>query len=265
MRSSLLLLSATSLLAQVMTPTALQAASPSSCSSLSPGRYAVWDMGVLKESGSLSTPTARLFEERWLPGGRVEGSVVERVGKEGRRGSYSGSVSLSKNCVAVVQRQLPWGPERTEVVLDGRGRPLYGLIRQEKQVITSSWLPMASGSCRSSDLNGLVLSRQTGLNASSGGGWIPNAVVQREQWKDGKVQGLALASYGGHGESAGYSGELKLDPGSCWGSLVEKDQFGVTYNYWALIVNGRKDKGARGYLYLQRDPGNLTAAWLVRD
>ena len=32
---------------------------------------------------------------------------------------------------------------------------------------------------------------------------------------------------------------------------------------WDNVVNGRS--GARGYLYLQSDPDDLTVGWLVRD
>jgi hypothetical protein len=121
---------------------------------------------------------------------------------------------------------------------------------------------MAPGGCKAADLNGLVLSSQVGLSWANGG-WSPNAVVQREQWSDGNVKGLALASYGGVGETAAYSGKLSLDAGSCWGSLSERDALGGTYNYRALVVKGRT--GARGYYYLQRDADDLTVGWLVRD
>ena len=154
--------------------------------------------------------------------------------------------------------------QRSEVVLDGRGRPVYGLIRNTGQVLSESWLPMATGRCNSANLNGLVVSRQVGLSQVNGG-WSPNAVVQRERWTNGSVEGIALSSYGGDNESVSYSGALSLSPKSCWGTIQETDQTGRTYNYSALIVNGRRSKGARGYLYLQRDPADLTVGWLVRD
>jgi len=88
-------------------------------------------------------------------------------------------------------------------------------------------------------------------------------VIQREQWRDGRVQGLALSSHGGVGDTAAYSGRLQLEPNSCWGDLVERDARGVDYTYRALIVPGRN--GARGYLYLQRDANDLSVGWLVRD
>jgi len=233
------------------------------CQAPMQGRYAVMAMGTVSAAAS-ATPQARLLEERWLPGGVVEGRIVERLGREQRSGTYRGSVAMGGTCLVRVQRQLPWGRQVSEAFLDGRGRPLYSLDRTAGSVISSRWLPMAPGSCAVADLNGVVLSSQVGLNWLKGkGGWSPNAVVQREEWLDGTVKGLALSSYGGVGDTAAYTGQLQLDRSSCWGTLVEKDANGVVYNYRALLVNGRT--GARGYLYLQSDADNLTVGWLVRD
>lgn len=247
--------------------TALSAQAPQAmaaqpaCPTPMQGRYAVMGMGV-QRGGASNTPTAHLLEERWLAGGKLSGTVVERVGRGERQATYNGQARLTPSCVLQLERTMPWGVERSEVVLDGRGRPLYSLNRNTGSVITSRWLPMAPGSCKPADLNGLVLSSQVGLSWSNGG-WSPNAVVQREQWSDGSVKGLALASYGGVGETVAYSGKLNLDSGSCWGSLSERDALGVKYNYRALVVKGRS--GARGYYYLQRDADDLTVGWLVRD
>lgn len=231
------------------------------CQAPMQGRYAVMAMGTVGSTGSAS-PSARLMEERWLPNGVVEGRIVERLGAELRSGSYRGRVSLAGTCLVQVSRQLPWGDQRSEAVLDGLGRPLYSLDRSSGSVITGRWLPMAPGACKATDLNGVVLSSQVGVNAQKGR-WTPNAVVQREEWSDGKVRGTALSSYGGIGETATYTGRLLMDAGSCWGSLQELDARGVTYTYRTLVVNGRR--GARGYLYLQRDADDLTVGWLVRD
>jgi hypothetical protein len=237
-----------------------RAAQPA-CPTPMQGRYAVMGMGVQRD-GASNTPTAHLLEERWQAGGKLSGTAVERLGRSVRQATYSGQARLTPSCVLQIERTLPWGTERSEVVLDGRGRPLYSLNRNAGSVITSRWLPMAPGSCKPADLNGLVLSSQVGLSWSKGG-WSPNAVVQREQWSDGTVKGLALASYGGVGETAAYSGKLSLDADSCWGTLNERDALGATYNYRALVVKGRS--GARGYYYLQRDADDLTVGWLVRD
>ncbi len=237
------------------------AAAPGSCPTPTLGRYAVMGMGV--QTGKTSnTPTAHVLEERWLAGGKLQGTVVERVGRSERQSSYSGIARMNASCFMELERKLPWGTVRSEVVLDGKGRPLYSINRNPGTVITSRWLPMAPGSCQASDLNGLVLSSQVGLSWRDGG-WSPNAVVQRERWSNGSVQGLALSSYSGMGETVSYTGQLKLDPSSCWGNLSERDAEGVAYNYRALVVKGRS--GARGYLYLQSDPDDLTAGWLVHD
>lgn len=236
-------------------------AQSSGCSAPRLGRYAVMGMGTVKASGQ-ATPEARLLEERWLPGGVVQGTVIERLGKLQRTAGYKGSVKLVGTCLARVNRELPWGVQVSEAVLDGKGRPLYSLDRDTGTVITGRWLPMAPGACKPADLNGVVLSSQVGVTWEKGG-WRPNAVVQREEWRDGGVKGIALSSTDGVGDTEAYSGTLKLDANSCWASLSQRDAKGTPYNYRALIVNGRA--GARGYLYLQNDPTDLTVGWLVRD
>ena len=80
----------------------------------------------------------------------------------------------------------------------------------------------------------------------------------------GEIYGLLGAN--GAGKTTlmkAISGRLQLDAGSCWGGLVETDAKGVNYTNRTLVVNGRS--GARGYLYLQSDPEDLTVGWLVRD
>jgi hypothetical protein len=239
------------------------AAGTTACPKPQPGRFAVMGTGN-RGSGAAATPTAHLLEERWLPDGTVRGTAAERQGRSERSGSYSGSLSVTAACVVELERRLPWGVERTEVVVDGRGRPLYSISRGRGAVITSRWLPMGKGSCNASQLDGLVLSQQTGLSWE-GKAWVPNAVVQREQWRSGNVEGIALISTNGMGDTVRYSGSLKLNPSSCWGELQERDSQGNSYRYRALVVSGHKRSGARGYFYLQRDPDDLTVGWLVRD
>ena len=255
-------LTAVGMTAVGMTPAALAApAQPGACTAPMQGRYAVMTMGTVKEQLRTS-PTASLRQERWLPGGVISGELTERVGRSSRSATYQGTVTLVGTCLVRLERQLPWGRQVSEAVLDGKGRPLYSLDRGAGTVITGRWLPMAPGSCKAADLNGTVLSSQVGMNGQNGG-WTPNAVVQREQWRDGSVQGVALASNNGVGETVGYSGRLTLDANGCWGNLTERDTKGVAYNYRALIVKGRA--GARGYFYLQSAPADLTVGWLVRD
>ena len=127
------------------------AAQPS-CPAPMLGRYAVMGMGV-QPGETTNTPTAHLLEERWLTGGKLQGTVVERVGRSERQARYSGVAQMTPECVLQLERQLPWGRERSEVVLDGKGRPIYSLNRNAGSVITSRWLPMAPGNCAAADLN----------------------------------------------------------------------------------------------------------------
>ena len=63
----------------------------------STGRFAVWGAGVI---ANRKTPTARLMEERWLPDGRVEGLIVERLGQGERRSAYTGQRTIGSNSVS---------------------------------------------------------------------------------------------------------------------------------------------------------------------
>ncbi len=240
-------------------------AAEEACPELSNGHYAVWGKGWIegKSSGD-SVPTARLMEERWLSSGLVEGVLIERVGREERRSPYQGRRRASSGCVVTVERHMPWGQEEAEVVVDRDGRPVYSLLRHQSDVLSLRWMSMETGLCKSSSLNGVVLSQQMGLSQQRGE-WYPNVVIQREQWNNGAVDGVALSSYHGKSEEASYRGRLTMAPNSCWGSLREVDSKGNRYHYDALIVADRSGADARGYIYLQSDPDDLTVGWLVRE
>jgi hypothetical protein len=129
-----------------------------------------------------------------------------------------------------------------------RGEPT-ALLMQER------YLVQASGACRPEQLDGLVTSQQQGQSWLAGS-WQPNAVVQREWWQAGTVQGLAVSSYAGRQDRATYSGSLKLAV-SCLGSMTQRDSAGASYNFKVvLLANGG------GYVYLQTDPDNLTLGLL---
>lgn len=113
----------------------------------------------------------------------------------------------------------------------------------------------AAGACRVTSLAGVVLSQQQGLSWQNGG-WRPNAVVQRELWRSGQVEGVALMSVAGRQEVAPYTGEITLAP-SCLATIRQKDALGVLYNYRAVVL-----ADGSGYLYLQTDPADLTVGWL---
>lgn len=86
--------------------------------------------------------------------------------------------------------------------------------------------------------------------------WQANAVVQREWWSGGIVQGWAVSSYAGQLERAAYSGRLRLGS-DCLDTLAQRDALGTAYNYRVVVL-----AGGGGYFYLQTDPTNLTLGLL---
>ena len=222
------------------------------CAKPKAGRYVVMERGVIG-----TEPTARLIQERWMPNGRIEGIVFERTGQDSRREGYRGTYQVQSNCQALVQRQLSSTTESTITVLNPNGEPVFGLATQPQTVISSRWFPQGPEICQASELDGVVLSRQNGLNWD-GSSWRPNAVVQREMWSNGVVRGEAISSYDGRQEQASYTGDIKTQA-DCWARLIETDSKGVDYNYNAVLLTG-----GRGYIYLQDDATDLTLGLLER-
>ena len=235
--------------ASMAIPAPLQAET-NACSAVKPGRYV-----VMGEGQAGKQPTAHLIQEHWLPDGRIEGIAFERTGRAFRSVSYGGTYQNQSHCRAVVRRQLSSNIANTIVVLNPSGEPVYGLATEPATVVSSRWFQQTAEACQASDLNGVVLSRQRGLSWD-GSHWRPNAVVQREIWRDGTVRGNAQSSYGGQGEQANYTGQLKVRA-DCVARLQETDSKGVLYNYSAVLLTG-----SRGYLYLQQDPDDLTIGLL---
>jgi hypothetical protein len=147
--------------------------------------------------------------------------------------------------------------QRAPAVLDAFGRPRYSLSLAAGSTITGIWRQQTDAACTSATLAGTVLSQQQGL--SWDGGWRPNAVVQRETWRAGAVQGVALSSYAGRLETASYSGTIEVNA-DCLATVVQRDSEGVDYHYRAIVM-----ADGSGYLYLQEDPNDLTIGWLERD
>jgi hypothetical protein len=104
-------------------------------------------------------------------------------------------------------------------------------------------------------LDGAVVSMQTG-HSRKGQSWQENAVVQHEQWQQGQVKGIAVASFGPTIEEVTYKGSITVSP-DCLATIRQVDSLGTVYNYRAVV---RADGG--GYLYLQTDPDNLTVGSL---
>jgi hypothetical protein len=214
------------------------------------------------------TPLAELAQERWLPNGRIEGVRFSRQGKLFAEQRYLASYAVMPGCWVAVQRADRSGLMPSQVALDGAGRPKVGISTTAGVVFTSQYLPQPERPCTVSQLDGLVISQQQGFTfhpgptqggPSKSGGWQPNAVIQREYWRGGKVSGLAVSSYGGKHQQAPYTGSLTLE-GHCLGRLREVDGLGGVYNYRVVLL-----ASGAGYLYIQSDPADLTVGYLAHQ
>lgn len=230
------------------------------CLAPAAGRYVVMQQG----SGAGQVPMARLLQETWRADGRIEGLLMERQGRRWREVPYTGQVGAGARCRATIRRtpasdgaEGMGGAQHAEVVLDGRGRPAYSLDLGLGSVTTGRWWLQAPQACQAESLDGVVLSQQQGWSWR-GNRWEANAVVQREVWRGGQVRGVALSSYGGRQEVAGYTGSLRLGP-DCLGRLNQTDEEGTGYDYAVVVLSD-----GSGYLYLQRDPDDLTIGGLER-
>lgn len=220
------------------------------CAKPAAGRY------VLVGSGShRGEPVAVLMQERWQADGRVEGVRFRRQGRRFSEERYSGRWQADPHCWATVERQTPSGTTASVVALDGLGRPRVSLVIAPDDVLSLRYVPQPDQACTLAGLDGLVTSQQQGQSWQAGR-WQPNAVVQREWWQAGVVQGWAVSSYAGELQRAGYSGRLELGA-DCLGAMVQRDSLGTTYTYRVVVLaNGG------GYVYLQTDPDNLTLGLL---
>lgn len=225
-------------------------ASPNGCMPPKPGRYVVMGQG---QEGD--TPLAQLIQERWHADGRIEGVRFERRSQVFSRRNYTGKYQIQSGCQVSIKRKFDVTTTSAIGVLNPAGEPVYSLSLRPNVVLSSRWFPQGEGTCTAADLDGVVLSNQQGLSWN-GGRWLPNAVVQREVWRNGNVQGVALSNYGGKSEQASYSGRLTVQA-DCFGLLTETDSKGTQYNYRSVLLTGR-----RGYVYLQSDPQDLTLGLL---
>ena len=214
------------------------------------------------------TPLAELAQERWLPNGRIEGVRFSRQGTTFEEQRYFARYTVMPGCWVAVQRADRSGVMPAQVALDGAGRPKVGMSTTAGVVFTSQYLPQPERPCTPNQLDGLVISQQQGFTfqpgpAQSGpslsGSWQPNAVIQREYWRGGKVSGQAVSSYGGKRQQAPYTGSLNLED-HCLGRLREVDGLGGVYNYRVVLL-----ASGAGYLYIQSDPGDLTVGYLAHQ
>ncbi|MEX1318086.1 MAG: hypothetical protein AB1Z22_13310, partial [Synechococcaceae cyanobacterium] len=230
-----------------------------SCPPPPPARHVVLEKGW-RGQGADQKPLARLRQERWTADGTIEGTVFERIGRTFRQFRTTGTWRPIGACRVRLERIRPdAGPssrEEAEAVLDSIGRPRYSLSLAARSTVTGIWRHQSDVVCTSATLAGTVLSQQQGLSWK--GGWRPNAVVQSETWRNGRVQGVALSSYAGKLETATYTGTIAVTA-DCLATVVQRDSEGVPYNYRAIVM-----ADGSGYLYLQQDPNDLTIGWLER-
>ncbi len=235
---------------------------PASCPPPPAGRHVVLERGWRSQGGE-QQPLARLRQESWSADGRIEGTVFERSGQAFRQFNYSGRLRPIGTCRVRLERTMPDADptsldqssrDEAEAVLDASGRPRYSLSLAPGTTITGIWRQQADAACTPATLAGTVLSQQQGLSWDRG--WRPNAVVQRETWRRGVVQGVALSSYAGKVETASYTGTMRVNA-DCLATVVQRDSEGVDYHYRAIVM-----ADGSGYLYLQEDPRDLTVGWL---
>jgi hypothetical protein len=220
------------------------------CLAAQPGRYV-----VMAEGSRNGIPIAQLIQEDWGANGSINGTAYIRIGKVFQQLPYKGSWHALRHCLVDVKRQNNEASSHSRAALNQQGLPLFGLSQVPGTVLSERYWRQTPATCTAASLDGLVLSQQKGLSWAQGQ-WLPNAVLQREQWVQGKVQGLALSSYNGTIEQAPYSGRIEVKP-NCLARLEETDNKGVAYRYQAIVLTG-----SRGYLYLQTDSDDLTLGLL---
>ena len=222
------------------------------CSAPRPGRYAVMGGGILQ-----GEPTARLLLETWNRDGSLKGVRLERRGRTYRESSYTGRLRPLTNCRVAIERTYLNTVSTSQAVLDPQGRPRHSLGVLPDVLMVSRWFAQPEQACSASLLDGVVVSQQIGRDWR-GQQWKPNAVVQRETWQGGQVNGLAISSYGPTVEEATYMGTIEVQP-DCLATIKQTDSLGKPYNYRAIVL-----ADGSGYLYLQTDPDDVTVAFLER-
>lgn len=230
-----------------------KAPASNSCPLPKPGRYVLMGEGQMG-----SQPLAELAQERWLPGGRIEGVRYSRLGKGFEEETYSATYAAMPGCWLSIKASGRSTRRPIEVALDRTGRPKVAIGTQPGVVFSAQYVEQPERSCGWQQLDGLVISVQRGYSLKAGR-WEPNAVIQRESWRGGRVQGQAVSSYEGKSVVAGYSGSMELAP-SCLAQVREVDALGTIYNYRAIVL-----ASGRGYFYLQTDPTDLTLGYLARQ
>ncbi len=257
--STLLLAMIAAATAALVGPIAARAGGPGAeaeadlnCAAPQPGRYVVIGQGLAK-----GEPVARILQETWNPDGSLQGVRLERRGSRYAESAYSGSYRPISECRVAINRSYGSATSPSQAVLDQAGRPRFSLGTLPDVLLVSRWFQQPDSRCDAALLDGAVVSMQSGYSRK-GSSWQPNAVVQHEQWQQGKVNGIAVASYGPSIIETLYKGSITVSP-DCLATVKEVDALGTRYNYRAVV---RSDGG--GYVYLQTDPDDLTLGALER-
>lgn len=223
-----------------------------SCAPPQPGRYAVIGEGELK-----GEPLARLLLETWNSDGSLTGVRLERRGRSYRESTYTGQFRPLTNCRVGIERTYLSTVSTSQAVLDPQGRPRFSLGVLPDVLMLSRWISQPQQRCSVSLLDGVILSQQQGKDWRDQQ-WQANAVLQREEWRNGQVKGLAISSFGPTVQEATYRGSITVQP-DCLATIQQTDSLGKTYNYRAIVL-----ADGSGYLYLQTDPDDVTVAILER-
>jgi hypothetical protein len=221
------------------------------CAAPKTGQYLMMSQGLRGNQ-----PMGSLQLETWLPNGSVTGTRFLRVGRTYSETKYEGRWELESNCGLTVTRDEP-GYE-SKILLTAQGLPRFGLSNRTGDVVREQWMPQPDRSCEPESMNGSFLSQQRGSTFAVSS-WKPNAVIQRESWSGWRMVGLAVSSYDGAGEVAGYHGQFTQKE-NCVGRIRQQDDRGVTYDYVAIL---RSD--GSGYAYLQTQGDDLTVALVEKS
>ena len=222
-----------------------------SCAAPVTGQYLIVSQGLRGQQ-----PMGSLHLETWLPDGSVSGIRFLRVGRSYSETKYEGRWESESDCGLTVTRDQ--AGQESKVLLTAQGLPRFGLSNRIGDVVREQWMAQPDRRCEPESMNGSFLSQQRGSSFAASS-WKPNAVIQRESWTGWQMVGLAVSSYDGAGEVAGYQGQFTQDD-NCIGRIRQQDDRGVTYAYAAIL---RSD--GSGYAYLQTQGDDLTVALVEKS
>ena len=222
-----------------------------SCAAPVTGQYLIVSQGLRGQQ-----PMGSLHLETWLPDGSVSGIRFLRVGRSYSETKYEGRWESESDCGLTVTRDQ--AGQESKVLLTAQGLPRFGLSNRIGDVVREQWMAQPDRRCEPESMNGSFLSQQRGSSFAASS-WKANAVIQRERWTEWQMVGLAVSSYDGAGEVAGYQGRFVQDE-NCIGRIHQQDDRDATYSYTAIL---RSD--GSGYAYLQTQGDDLTVALVEKS